>query len=339
MVDFSVFPKNIDINLAELKSLAIRAGFSEDKVNKNEKKLQEYLELIISKKSLFKMCKEKHIYFKRTKKCIPFEAVTFEVKQNLDQLPDGRIVKKEGGGNVVISTFPMGGGQMFFLYSLAEKKAYERAITSILFGGSHSKVPEQIFSKVETALKMKVLCVNLLETIPIEVTDKEVIRSLSINVSFNEDKIKEYQIGENDNIIYSRDLNAFFMIDEADNSDFTAISDFIKLGGKLGERKCRKGKPCDEKEFCELKTAEEGRCVQDQFEEKGLDEEIIDGSVFRGTPEVINEFRRLIGKPTGAAMGATVVGKPPELKEEKGEDEDRLREAIRTCLEGGEINE
>jgi hypothetical protein len=345
MVDLTTFPKVIEgIGIEELKALAISAGFPENKVNKNQTKLNEYISDILSRKSLFNKCrKDGYVYNKKSKKCIFLEGtVDLKVKkQNLNQETDGKIVKTEGKGNVYIISFPGKEGQRFLLVPNKTKKDYHGSLAPIIGGEARPEsIQEDVFNKVKGAYEKDAFCVSVLGTEPEEVTSKDVINSLALEVSFKPGKKDEYGLGSDDAILYTRDLNVFFLI-ETNSPDTKAIQAFIKLGGKLGDRTCNKGKKvCEEKEFCMLKNKDEGSCVQEQFEEKGLEEESVGGTIFRGPPEVMKEFRSILGVQKGATP--PVVGEIPIMKEEPIEepieDVDRLKAAIRTCLESGTVS-
>jgi len=367
MTDLSVFP-DLDVNetkVEDLQAFAIKAGFSKNKVEDlkalaisaghHSKKVGEalfkkYITAILSKKHLFKKCKNGHIYFRKTETCIPVKKVVSQIvmtRQNLNQTADGKIeeVKKDGEGNIRIMSFQNKGQQFFILVHREEEDQYYESIKD----KKYKNLDDTMSNKIKKTIEMETLCVNLLGKDAVEISDMKIINSLSITVLLTEGKKEEYQLSSDDKIKYSRDLNMYFISE--DESDQDAITAFIELGGEIRERKCSLGKPCDKNSaYCKLQTAEEGRCVKNQFEEKSLEEVTMeDGTIFRGTPEVMKQFKTILrgkagasavsGAVSGAASGAgAVIGRPPDMKEEEPkEDVERLKQAIRSCLEAGNV--
>ena len=311
MVDLSLFPRDIE-NVRDIRTLSKSAGFTKIDEVKDDNKLRGHLTNILAKKSIFKKCRSHHVYCSAIKKCIPFNEgkekyIDLKIKEGKE------IVKTEKGEDAFVFAFlDEQGIQKFFLFPKKKKIMYQYAFSNIFEVQSPQKpdkMPEEIFEKVKTAFSMRnAFCVNLLGTVPVEETSKEVIKSLVIDVTFNSKVNKKFGIPSDVNILYSREINNYFIIsDEKSNKD--AIKSFIILGGKIGDRKCHREHPCEDmkEEYCKMKTPQEGSCVQDQFkDDEDLDEVVLDGSIFRGTPDVMREFRKLIPPATGGGISALV---------------------------------
>ena len=171
---------------------------------------------ILSRKSLFKKCRDKYIYNRKTKKCIPLIGnCNLKVKkQNLNQESDGKIVKTEGKGNVYIISFPgKKEGQGFLLVPKEGKENYRDSLVTIVEGEARPQsIPGDVFNKVKSAYEKDAFCVSVLGTVPEEVTSKDVINSLSLDVSFTSG-LDEYGLGSDDAVLYARDVNTFFLIE------------------------------------------------------------------------------------------------------------------------------
>jgi hypothetical protein len=371
MTNIALLPKVIgdykEKSYDEVKAIAENAGLHV-KTAMGEDELVDSLVAIVAYKSLFKPVPAGYIYNRTTKKYYSLPGkVTITIEKANQNLfyHDGEfdtVESKEKVKVYIISAQPAGGKQKFFLVPFSKVKKYHKAIASLASGGGSvaAEVGEAIMNKVSTAFNMDTLCVSLMEDAPQEVVDEKTKKALKLKVVATEAQKEEMEMKKTETILYQRNLNAFLIVDMTDPMVQKAITTFIKLGGQIGFVKCSKDNPCEIGEYCALENDHIGKCIPEEAFDTKTNSDLFGGeqlvtvpvgdAIFRGKPEVMEEFKKLIG--AGSASSAPAAERPVSPDEasvagsvanremeEEPDNLDEMRKAIRTCLQGDAISD